>query len=285
MIAFHQDHNADLTMATIRVPISEAFRFGIVGAAEDYRVTSFVEKPTDPPSDLENMGVYLFKTETLNQVLLDDHNRPNSSHDFGKDILPRMIAQGARVFTFPYTGYWVDVGTVSSYWQAHMDQLSDHPPFDIYDRSWVIHTRTEERPPVWISKGAQVENSLITDGCKIFPGAQVTRSVLSPGVTIHPGAIVRESVLLTDTIIHSGAVVERAIIDKRVFIGEKARIGGVSEGQEPLIAMIGKNSMVPDGYIVEPGAMIATDVIESDYPTNIVRSDDYIQTRRLAHEV
>jgi glucose-1-phosphate adenylyltransferase len=285
MIAFHQDHNADLTMATIRVPISEAFRFGIVGAAEDYRVTSFVEKPTDPPSDLANMGVYLFKTETLNQVLLDDHNRPNSSHDFGKDILPRMIAQGARVFTFPYTGYWVDVGTVSSYWQAHMDQLSDHPPFDIYDRSWVIHTRTEERPPVWISKGAQVENSLITDGCKIFPGAQVTRSVLSPGVTIHPGAIVRESVLLTDTIIHSGAVVERAIIDKRVFIGEKARIGGVSEGQEPLIAMIGKNSMVPDGYIVEPGAMIATDVIESDYPTNIVRSDDYIQTRRLAHEV
>ena len=285
MIAYHLMHEADLTMATIQVPLNEAPRFGIVGISEDYRVTSFLEKPSHPPSDLANMGVYLFSLEVLNRALLDDHNRPDSSHDFGKDILPRLVNTGARVFAYPYDGYWVDVGTVASYWQAHMDQLEDHPPFDLNDRSWIIHTRTEERPPVWIARGAAVENSLLSDGCEIFNGAHVERSVLSPGVIVKSGAVVRESILLTGTVVEAGAIVERTITDKLVTIGEKARVGGVSATTEPLISMVGKNSIVPPGYTVEPGAIIGTDVAADDYSSSLVRSEDYIQTKRLAHEV
>jgi glucose-1-phosphate adenylyltransferase len=285
MIAYHLMNEADLTMATNQVPLNEASRFGIVGISKDMRVTSFVEKPAHPPSDQANMGVYLFSLEVLNRALLDDHNRPDSSHDFGKDILPRLVNTGARVFAYPYEGYWVDVGTVASYWQAHMDQLDEHPPFDLNDRSWIIHTRTEERPPVWIAKGAVIENSLLSDGCEISNGAHIERSVLSPGVIVKDGAIVRESILLTGTVVEAGAIVECTITDKRVTIGEKARVGGVTSATEPLISMVGKNSVVPPAFTVEPGAIIGTDVTAEDYPSSLVRGEDYIQTKRLAHEV
>ena len=221
----------------------------------------------------------------MNHYLLEDHNLPNSSHDFGKDILPKMVKDGARVFAYPYNGYWMDVGTAASYWKAHMDHLEDKPPFDLNDRSWIVHTRTEERPPVWIARGATIDNSLICDGCEISSTAQVIRSVLSPGVIVRPGAVIRESILLTDTVIESEATIERAIIDKRVQIQSQARVGGMIEAPEPLLTMVGKNSKIPQGYVVEPGAVIGTDVIESDYPSNVVRGDDYILTQRLAHEV
>jgi glucose-1-phosphate adenylyltransferase len=285
MVKAHEAKQADLTLATIAVPINEANRFGIIGVDFENRVTSFVEKPSEPPSNLANMGVYLFSTEVLNHYLLEDHNLPNSSHDFGKDILPKMVVDGARVFAYPYTGYWMDVGTTASYWKAHMDHLEDKPPFDLNDRTWIIHTRTEERPPVWIARGASVENSLICDGCEIDSTSRIIRSVLSPGVTIRPGVVVRESILLTDTIIEADAIVERAIIDKRVRIHAHAKVGGIVDSPEPIITMIGKNSEVPKEFIVEPGAVIGTDVVESDYPASVVHGDDYILTKRLAHEV
>lgn len=285
MVTFHRDHEADLTMATFRVPIEEASRFGIVDMDEDYRVQSFIEKPANPPSNLVNMGVYLFEADILNRALWEDHQTSESSHDFGKDILPRMIKQGARVYAYPYSGYWVDVGTVNSYWQAHMDLLNRPSPIDLHDRSWIIHTRTEERPPVQILQGATVIDSMITDGCVIYPGATVERSVLSPGVTVKNGAVVRESVLLTDTVIEPGAIVERTIIDKRAEIGENARVGAIEATAEPRIAMIGKNSMIATGMIIQPGAIIGTDVIPDDFNSQIIQSDDYIQTKRLAYEV
>jgi glucose-1-phosphate adenylyltransferase len=285
MVAFHMDHQADLTMATIRVPIEEAPRFGIVGYGEGYRVNSFVEKPAQPPSDLVNMGVYLFSTKVLDHYLWEDRERKGSSHDFGKDILPRMIQDGARVFAYPFSGYWVDIGTVSSYWQAHMDLVNPIPPVDLNDRSWVIHTRTEERPPVRISRTAKVTDSMLTDGCLILPGAEIDRSVLSAGVKVGEGAIVRESVILTDAVIEPGAVIERTIIDKKVIIGQNARVGGIVQGQDPMITMIGKNSLVPAGMTIEPGAIIATDVAAEDYPSNVIRGDQTIETHRLAYEV
>lgn len=285
MIDYHLKHEADFTMATIGVTRAEATRLGIVGISEDQRVTSFVEKPADPTSTLANMGVYLFNIDVLNAALLEDHDHTSSSHDFGKDILPRLVAGGARVFAYPYDGYWVDVGTVGSYWKAHMDQLEDRPPFDLNDRSWIIHTRTEERPPVWIAREAIIINSMLCDGCEIAPGARVERSVLSPGVLVKPGVVIRESILLTDTTIEAGAVIERTIIDKKVVIGENTKIGGVTSETEPVITMIGKNSHVPAGFTIHPGAVIGTDVVGEDYPSNIIHSEDYIQTKRLAHEV
>jgi glucose-1-phosphate adenylyltransferase len=285
MIAFHMDHGADLTMATIRVPLDEASRFGIVGVGDDYRVTSFVEKPSDPPSNLANMGVYLFSISALDRVLWRDREIPESSHDFGKDILPRMIEGNSRVFTFPFTGYWVDVGTVSSYWQAHMDLLDSPPRIDLNDRSWIIHTRTEERPPVWISNNTQVVESMITDGCTIGKDAIIERSVLGPGVKIGAGAVVRESIIHTDAFIEAGAVVQRAIIDKKVCIKENAQVGKIIPEADPAISMVGKNSLIPSGLIVEPGAIIATDVIESDYISDSIRSEDYVQTKQKPYEV
>jgi glucose-1-phosphate adenylyltransferase len=285
MVEVNAAKQADLTLATITVPLKDASRFGIVGVDAENRVTSFVEKPAEPHSNLANMGVYLFKTDVLNQYLLEDHNLPNSSHDFGKDILPKMVADGARVFAYPYNGYWMDVGTAASYWKAHMDHLEDKPPFDLNDRSWIIHTRTEERPPMWIARGATAENSLISDGCEIDTNAKVIRSVLSPGVMVRSGAVVKESIILTDTVIESDAIIERAIIDKRVRIGSRARIGGMIDSPEPVLTMVGKNSEVPKGFTVEPGAVIGTDVVESDYLATVVRGDDYILTKRLAHEV
>lgn len=297
MVAFHIDHDADLTMATIRVPQEEASRFGIVAVAEDYKVTSFVEKPEQPPSNLVNMGVYLFNRSVLDTLLWRDHQATESSHDFGKDILPLMVRENFNVRAFPFSGYWVDVGTVESYWKAHMDLLSSNPSINLNDRTWIIHTRTEERPPVFISQGAIVNNSMITDGCVIHEGAVVEKSVLAPGVTVEPGAVIRNSVLLTDAVIHSKAVVECAIIDKKVEVGEKAVVGGrcseevdskteiEAEPEAIAITMVGKNSKIPPDILIETGAVIATDVIPSDYPSDIIRRGDYIQTKRLAYEV
>ena len=284
LVTFHRDQNADLTMATISVPLAEASRFGIVGVGDDYRVTSFVEKPHDPPSNLANMGVYLFNLDTLDEALWDDHQDNASSHDFGNDILPRLIAQGKRVFAFPYSGYWVDVGTVASYWQAHMDLLNDPPSIDLNDRSWIIHTRTQERPPARIASGAVIKDSMISDGCLIAAGATVERSVLAPGVVIKSGAVVRESIILTEVVIESGAVIQRTVIDKRAKIGANARIGGVLS-DEVRISMIGKHSIMPAGIVVEPGGMIATDVIPEDLTTLTIRRDDYIETKRLPYEL
>jgi len=285
MISFHLDHHADLTLGTIRVPIEEASRFGIVGTDDKYRVTSFVEKPENPPSNFANMGVYLFNRELLDRVLWEDYLDENSFHDFGKNIIPKLVASNVPVYAFPYTGYWMDVGTVQSYWQSHMDMLSPSPSLKLYNRSWVIHTRTEERPPARLPAGAHVQASMICDGCFIEAGAHVESSVLSPGVHIGAGAVVRESIILTDCIVEKGAVVERAILDKRVVVEENARIGGGVSEQNIRIALVGKNSVVPAGFVVEPEAEIGTDVIESDYDEPIVHAGQFIETRRQPNEI
>jgi glucose-1-phosphate adenylyltransferase len=285
MISFHRDQQADVTIGTITVTLEEASRFGIVGTDNKFRVTSFVEKPANPPSTLANMGVYLFNRELLDKVLWEDRQRTNSTHDFGKDILPRLVKSRARVFAFPYSGYWMDVGTVQSYWQAHMDLLSPFPNLKLYNRSWIIHTRTAERPPARLPSEAYLYASMICDGCFIEEGASVESSVLSPGVIVRAGAVVRESIVITDSVIESGAVVERAVIDKQVRVGPNARIGGGVADQYINIALVGKNSHVPEGFVVEPGAEIGTDVIESDYTDRVIRPGETIITKRLPNEI
>jgi len=285
MISFHLDQHADLTMGTISVPIEQASRFGILSTDAKYRVTSFVEKPENPPSTLANMGVYLFNRELLDRILWEDRINPESSHDFGKNIIPNLVKSDARVFAFPYTGYWMDVGTFQSYWQAHMDMLSPTPKLKLYNRDWIIHTRTEERPPARLPASAHVYASMVCDGCYIGADARVESSVLSPGVVIRPGAVVRESIVLTDSVIESGAVIERAIIDKRSHIGENARVGGGVAHTDIKLALVGKNCDVPAGYVVEPEAQVGTDVIDSDFDESVIRAGQYIQTRRQPNEI
>ena len=199
------------------MPLGEAHRFGILALDENDAVTEWQEKPKQPKSDLASLGIYVFSKRALLHWLTED--RP----DFGGNVIPAMLDGGARVFGYRFDGYWQDVGTVESYWQTQMELLDDHPPLDLYDRDWVIHTRSEERAPARIGPTASVHRSLISHGCLI--AGTVERSVLSPGVRVDPGAIVRDSVIMFDCHIRAGAVVDRAILDKEVSVGPNAVVG------------------------------------------------------------
>jgi glucose-1-phosphate adenylyltransferase len=264
MIRFHLERQADLTIATLNVTRDEATRMGILATDPDDpgRIINFVEKPADPPGTLASMGIYVFGRATLSQVLTEDNRRRDSSHDFGKDIIPRMVASGQKVYAYPFEGYWVDVGTIEAYWESQMDLLEDPPPLDLNDRSWIVHTRSEERPPVVTREGASIKDSMVTDGCVISPGALIERSVLSPGVYIGPKAIVRESVILTDARIEAGARVERAVIDKLVRIGKGARVGHIEKSGVGLgITTVGKNALIRDKIVVARGAVVEADSV------------------------
>jgi glucose-1-phosphate adenylyltransferase len=281
MITFHMDHQADLTIATIRVGVDEARRMGILATDDGYRVREFVEKPDSPPGTLASMGIYVFSLPVLDHVLLEDARNPQSSHDFGKDIIPRMLERGMRVFGYPYGGYWVDVGTVDSYWQAHMDLLHHPPDLDLNDRSWIIHTKSEERPPTLIQDGAVVCDSLLSDGCVIAPGARVERSVLSPGVYVGPEAVVRESIVFTDSSIEAAARVERCIIDKLVTVGHQAQVGRLVDGGQGLgITVIGKNTQVPNAAVIGRGASVSSDVSPLNFPRQGVAEGQYLERQK-----
>ncbi|MCJ7623656.1 MAG: glucose-1-phosphate adenylyltransferase [Anaerolineaceae bacterium] len=284
MIKFHTERKADLTIAALEVPASDASRFGIVGVDEQQKVTSFIEKPEDPPSNLANMGVYLFNREILDDILWKDHLQQASNHDFGKDIIPKLVQNNFNIYAYPFRNYWVDVGTVYSFWNAHMDLLLPSPPLDLYNLKWMIHTREEKRPPTKINRKTIIDDSLICDGCIIEEGARISRSVLSPGVRVGPYAEIHESILLTDGIVGQETTIIRAILDKKVLVGEGACIGEELKN-EFSFAMVGKNSHVPPNYVVKAGSIISTDVIVSDYPNTIIQSGERIQTRRLPHEI
>jgi len=285
LVTFHLDHQADMTIATIKVPMEEASRFGILETGVDYRVKQFIEKPSQPKSNLANMGVYLFNMETLEYVINQDSMDKKSSHDFGKDVIPKMLSESFHIYGYPYSGYWVDVGTSLSYWQAHMDLLKSPPPIDLNNRQWIIHTRTEERPPVFLYHDHKIINSMISDGCRIGAGAEVNNCVLSPGVIIGEGAKVTNSILFTDSRIGNDAIVQNVVLDKRVVIGSGAQIGVQKQDTQTEITLIGKNSHVPNGYIIEAGASVDTDVCLEDYSSPIVKSGEIIKPRKITHDI
>ena len=216
-LAAHRRRRADVTIAVRRVPLSDATRMGILAMDDANRVVEWQEKPKQPKSDLASMGVYVFSRKALRRWL--DEARV----DFGSHVVPAMIDGGARVFGYRFDGYWQDVGTIQSYWEANMALLDDHPELDLYDKEWIIHTRSEERAPARIGQTAQVHRSLISHGC-IVDGT-VVNSVLSPGVRVEVGAVVRDSIVMFDTIIRRGAIVDRSIIDKEVVVGPGAVVG------------------------------------------------------------
>jgi glucose-1-phosphate adenylyltransferase len=265
LINYHIKNGADATICTIHVPLDEGNRYGILDVDQKLRVTAFVEKPEKPPSTLASMGVYVFKTSALEQMLTEDAAKPDSNHDFGKDIIPAMLKEKRAVYAYPFQGYWIDVGTIDAYWEAHMDFLDKTPPFNLNDRSWIVHTRSEERSPMMIETGATLKNSMVTNGCFICEGAIVERSVLSPGVYVGPNAVIRESIILTDTYIQAGAVVERCIIDKATIIGEGAQVGKILDIGELGITVIGKNAHVPPGFTIGRGVVIGTDLTPADF--------------------
>jgi glucose-1-phosphate adenylyltransferase len=265
LIEYHRSKGADATICTISVPMDEASRYGIVDVDDEYKIRNFIEKPANPPGNLANMGVYVFSYAVLERLLREDRDMTDTSHDFGKDILPRMVREGMSLYAYPYGGYWIDVGTIDAYWEAHMDLLATPPSLNLNDRTWVIHTVSEERPPVHIQTGAVVRNSMITHGCVISAGAVVERSVLSPGVFVGPNAVVRESIILTDSYIEAGAVVERCILDKIVVVSHNARVGGIPEMGELGITCVGKDTNIPAGYSVGHSCVLGTDLRPEEF--------------------
>ena len=265
LVQYHRDRGADATVCTIRVPLDEASRFGIVDTDQDYRVIQFVEKPASPPGNLANMGVYVFDYDVLERVLREDQDDPDSEHDFGKDILPKMVAASGQILAYPYGGYWIDVGTIDAYWEAHMDLLSSPPSLNLNDRTWVIHTRSEERPPVRVGADARIVDSMIADGSVIGAGAVIERSILSPGVFIGPGAVIRESVILNDAYVEAGVRVERSLIDKIAVVGKNARVGAWQDMGDLRITSIGKNSRIPPEFTIGAGTVVGSDCTHDSF--------------------
>jgi len=278
MVAFHLERKADVTISTMRVPAVEASRYGFVEIDEEHRITSFVEKPVKTRSNLASMGIYLFNPQVLEKVLWQDSQCIHSSHDFGKDILPRIVSERARIYAYPYSGYWMDVGTIPAYWQAHIDILSNPTAIDLNDPTWIFRTRKIERSPARIASGARIGDSMISDGCVIDPGAVIERSVLSPGVRVMSGATVRESVILEDTVIGSIAFIHRAIIDRKVRIGDKVYLGADNPIGDLRISVVGENSSIPAHTVLNSGTVIDEEDTRKD--NSFVSKPSNVSTQR-----
>lgn len=253
MLAYHQARGADATIAVITVPWEEASRFGIMDATPDGEITAFEEKPKKPRSNLASMGVYVFTWEVLKKFLAADDADSRSSHDFGKDIIPHMLRSGSRLWAYRFDGYWKDVGTVESLWEAHMDLLAEKPPLDLYDHQWRIYSVNAVQPPHYVSPAARITCSLVSEGCRI--AGEVDHAVLFPGAVVEEGAVVRDTVVMPLAQVGAGAVVERAIIGTATVVGAGCRIG--EPAAEPAAA--GGITVAGDHLVIPPGTVMAPD--------------------------
>ena len=254
MLEEHKKSGAACTIAVLDVPIEEASRFGIMSTREDGSIFKFTEKPKNPDSTKASMGIYVFTKDKLEAYLKADNDDPESSNDFGKNIIPTMLAKGEKMMSYSFEGYWKDVGTISSLWEANMDLLGDTPAFSLLDEAWRIYSRHSAQPPQYIAKGAVVENASVTAGCQIY--GTVKNSVLGANVIVGKGAVVEDSVIMNDVTIEDGATVRYSILDEKVTVGKKATIGAAREsGAE--IAVVGADVTVKAGEIVAPGAMLS----------------------------
>ena len=235
MLAYHKERQADATIAVIEVPLKEASRFGIMNTdGETDRITEFVEKPPVPQSNLASMGIYIFNWKLLRKLLLADMKNPEYSHDFGKDIIPTLLNDGKRLFAYRFKGYWKDVGTIDSLWEANMDLLSPDNELDLSDRTWTIYTEDVTALPQYIGTEAKIQNAYITQGC-IIEG-EVTNSVIFTGAKVRPGAKVIDSVLMPGAVVEDGAVVVRALVANGITVGKGALVGSADSEHIELIA-------------------------------------------------
>lgn len=227
MLDYHKAHNADATIAVIEVSLKEASRFGIMNVNEDKQIYEFEEKLANPKSTLASMGIYIFNWKTLKKALIEDEANSESSNDFGKDIIPKLLGENKKLMAYPFKGYWKDVGTVESLWEANMDLLNKDVDFDIYDKNWKIYSQAHNKPGQVIGETAKIKNSLITEGCVIE--GEVENSVLFSGVHIEKGAKVTNSVIMCDTVIGKNSTVDKAIFGRKVVVKDNLEIAGKSE--------------------------------------------------------
>ena len=260
MIDFHKKNNADCTIAVLEVPWEEASRFGILATDENNQIYEFAEKPAEPKSNKASMGVYVFSWDKLKKYLKEDEANPDSANDFGKNIIPSMLNDKQRMFAFPFKGYWKDVGTIDSLWEANLDIINPNVDLDLSEKTWRIYSRNPVAPPHYIGENANVENSSISEGCDI--DGNVDYSVLSPNVTVEEGADIKYSVLMPGATVKKGAKVYYSIIAEDAIIEENAQIGEIPEKLENPeqwgIAVIGSGARITEGKKIAPKEMIAS---------------------------
>ena len=253
MLEAHKSMGADCTIAAYEVPIEEASRFGVLNTNPDGTIYEFEEKPKKPKSNLASMGIYIFTAEKLYKYLESDNERSDTENDFGKDILPTMLNEGEKMCAYKFKGYWKDVGTIDSLYDANMDLLGGNPEFDIMDDDWKLYSRNPIAPPHYMGENARVTNSMIGLGCSIE--GTVENSILSHNIVVKKGAVIKNSIIFSGTVIEEGAVVEYSIVDEKVSIGKNATVGGEHpEGRK--IAVVGRDYVVPEGGEIAAGEIV-----------------------------
>ena len=278
MLDFHKENQADVTIAAMPVPMEEASRFGIVVAEEDGQIQEFQEKPAQPKSNLASMGIYIFSWPVLKEALIA--LREVLGCDFGKHIIPYCHGKNNRLFAYEYNGYWKDVGTLGSYWEANMELIDIIPEFNLYEEFWKIYTNSETLPPQYISANSVIEKSIISNGCEIY--GEVHNCVIGAGVTIGKGAVVRDSIIMQDVTIGDDCVVDKAIIAENSEIGRNVTLGIGKEVPNKLkpsvysfgLVTIGEHTIVPDGVQIGKNTAISGITERQDYPNGILESGE-----------
>lgn len=259
MLQEHIAKGADCTIAVLNVSLEEASRFGIMNTDEDMKILEFEEKPAHPKSTNASMGIYIFNRALLEKYLTEDEADPDSSNDFGKNIIPKMLADGRQMFAYPFDGYWKDVGTISSLWEANMDLLGESPVFDLKDKSWRIYSRNTAMPPQHIGERAKISNSLTTEGCDIE--GIVENSILFSGVTVEKGAYIKDSVIMSGVHIGAGSTVNYSIIDENTKLGTNCVVGR-TKTMSDAITVVGCSLELEDNANIPGGAMVNSEWLE-----------------------
>ena len=280
MLDFHKANDADVTIAAMPVPMEEASRFGIVVTDQDSRIKEFEEKPEKPSSNLASMGIYIFSWPVLKEALIKLKDQPNC--DFGKHIIPYCHEKGDRLFAYEYNGYWKDVGTLSSYWEANMELIDIIPEFNLYEEFWKIYTNSANIPPQYIAENAVVDRCIIANGTEIY--GEISNSVIGAGVVIEEGAVVTNSIIMNNTVIKKGAKVEKSIIAERVEVGENTELGVFEEAENKYkpnvysggLVTIGEGSVIPANVKIGKNVAIVGKTTAEDYPEGILASGESI---------
>lgn len=276
MLDFHKESGAEVTIASMPVPLEEANRFGIVIADDKKKITDFEEKPENPRSNLASMGIYIFNWKTLKEALIAKADQP--ALDFGKHVIPYCFDKGAPMYTYEFNGYWKDVGTLSSYWEANMELIDIVPEFNLYEEYWKIYTKSDILPPQYIASDSVVERSIIGEGSEIY--GQVYNSVIGCGVVIGEGTVVRNSIIMNQTQVGSNCIVEKAIIDEYVQIGDNVELGTMEEKENDTkpeiyshgLVTIGEKSIIPSGVKIGKNSVVSGETDSNDYPDGILDS-------------
>lgn len=280
MLDFHKANNADVTIATMPVPYEEASRFGIVLTDEDNKITEFEEKPANPRGNLASMGIYIFNWSVLKEALIKMSDQSNC--DFGKHIIPYCHDKECRMYAYEYNGYWKDVGTLSSYWEANMELINIIPVFNLYEEFWRIYTKSDALPPQYISQYARVDRSIVGEGCEIY--GEVYNSVIGVGVTIEEGAVVRDSIIMKDSVIGKNTKITKSIIAENVTVGDNVEMGIGDEQPSRLdskiynggLVTIGEGSVIPNGVKIGKNVAISGVTKAEEYPNGMLNSGEYI---------